>query len=341
MAVTLQQIAQAAGVSRGTVDRALNHRGRIDPQVAEKIKQIAKEAGYQPNRAGRALAMSKKSVKIGVLVQAAGTPFMKEVMKGILDAKEEVERLGAEVLLYTIDELDAVKAVEALQEMKTAGCGAVALVPMDDRRLRETINAFSEEQIPVITFNSDVADSKRLCFVGQNTFQSGRVAAGLMAEILPACAKVLIISGHPSSDGHKNRTRGFTKELKQIRPDVRMLDIQYAFDDDGMAELITGGMIKEYPDLEGIYLAASGVQGVCRALCKAGFADRVRVISNDLTKQNLQCLAEGNIRFLIGQNGYRQGYEPVSLLFHKLLDGKNPREEFLYTELVIKTKYNI
>ena len=71
MAVTLQQIAQAAGVSRGTVDRALNHRGRIDPQVAEKIKQIAKEAGYQPNRAGRALAMSKKSVKIGVLVQAA------------------------------------------------------------------------------------------------------------------------------------------------------------------------------------------------------------------------------------------------------------------------------
>ena len=234
MAVTLQQIAQAAGVSRGTVDRALNHRGRIDPQVAEKIKQIAKEAGYQPNRAGRALAMSKKSVKIGVLVQAAGTPFMKEVMKGILDAKEEVERLGAEVLLYTIDELDAVKAVEALQEMKTAGCGAVALVPMDDRRLRETINAFSEEQIPVITFNSDVADSKRLCFVGQNTFQSGRVAAGLMAEILPACAKVLIISGHPSSDGHKNRTRGFTKELKQIRPDVRMLDIQYAFDDDGI-----------------------------------------------------------------------------------------------------------
>ena len=35
MAVTLQQIAEAAGVSRGTVDRAMNNRGRINPEVAD------------------------------------------------------------------------------------------------------------------------------------------------------------------------------------------------------------------------------------------------------------------------------------------------------------------
>ena len=46
MAVTLQQIAEAAGVSRGTVDRALNNRGRIRPEVEEKIKKIAQEMGY-------------------------------------------------------------------------------------------------------------------------------------------------------------------------------------------------------------------------------------------------------------------------------------------------------
>ena len=42
MAVTMQQIADLAGVSRGTVDRALNDRGRIRPEVAEKIKMIDK-----------------------------------------------------------------------------------------------------------------------------------------------------------------------------------------------------------------------------------------------------------------------------------------------------------
>ena len=54
MAVTMQQIADLAGVSRGTVDRALNNRGRIRPEVAEKIKMIAKELGYQPNIAAKA-----------------------------------------------------------------------------------------------------------------------------------------------------------------------------------------------------------------------------------------------------------------------------------------------
>ena len=52
MRVTLNQIAEAAGVSRGTVDRALNHRGRINPEVAERILRIAKEMGYRRNLAG-------------------------------------------------------------------------------------------------------------------------------------------------------------------------------------------------------------------------------------------------------------------------------------------------
>ena len=48
MRVTIQQIADKAGVSRGTVDRALNNRGRIAPEVAEKIRNIAEELGYTP-----------------------------------------------------------------------------------------------------------------------------------------------------------------------------------------------------------------------------------------------------------------------------------------------------
>ena len=46
MAVTIQQIAERAGVSRGTVDRALNNRGRINPEVAEMVKKTAEEMGY-------------------------------------------------------------------------------------------------------------------------------------------------------------------------------------------------------------------------------------------------------------------------------------------------------
>ena len=40
---TLKDIAAAAGVSIGTVDRALKDRGRVNPQVAQHIKDLAKE----------------------------------------------------------------------------------------------------------------------------------------------------------------------------------------------------------------------------------------------------------------------------------------------------------
>lgn len=341
MAVTLQQIAEAAGVSRGTVDRALNNRGRINAEVADRIRRIADEMGYQPNRAGRALAMSRRSITIGVIIQAANTPFMEKVIEGAEAAREEVGRLGADVIVHKIDDFDAGEAIVAMHELKRRGCNGIAVVPVDDAKLKETVDELADEGIPVVTFNSDIDGSKRLCFVGQNTYQSGRAAAGLMADILPASGKVLVISGYPAAYGHKNRTRGFQKEFAMLREDIQVLDVQYAFDDNHMAEMITRRMLKEYEDLTGIYLAASGVQGVCKALEELGMEDKVKIISNDLTAQNIQYLKEGKIRFLIGQDGYRQGYEPVMLLFEKIFDGKGPEKEFAYTEIVIKTRYNL
>lgn len=341
MAVTLQQIAEAAGVSRGTVDRAMNNRGRINPEVADRIRRIAEEMGYQPNRAGRALAMSKRSITIGVVIQASDTPFMEKVIEGAEDAKAEVERLGADVLIRKIEDFDAEKAVSIMRELKREGCNGIAVVPMDDEKLKKTIDELADDGIPVITFNSDMEESKRMCFVGQDTYQSGKVAAGLMADILPAGGKVLVISGYPTAYGHKNRTKGFLKEFTELREDIQVLDVQYAFDDNRKAERITYDVLKECKDLAGIYLAASGVQGVCKALEESGMGEKVKVISNDLTTQNVQYLKEGKIRFLIGQDGYRQGYEPVMMLFEKTFDGKEPEREFAYTEIVIKTKYNL
>ena len=62
--VTIKEIAQMAGVSRGTVDRVLNNRGRVSEENARRIREIARSLGYQPNKAGIALAAQKKKLKI-------------------------------------------------------------------------------------------------------------------------------------------------------------------------------------------------------------------------------------------------------------------------------------
>ena len=211
MPVTLQQIAEAAGVSRGTVDRALKNRGRVNAEVAERIRKIAKEMGYQPSRAGRALAMAKKNVKIAVILQSVQTPFMNLVLEGVLAAKQEVESLGGSVEVFPVKGVDAQSVMEIMDKLYEEQYSGIALVPSEDSVLKNKIRQFAEEyEIPIVTLNSDVEDTKRLCYVGQNGIQSGRTAAGLMGEIIGEKGQVVVISGHISNPSLNNRARGFS-----------------------------------------------------------------------------------------------------------------------------------
>ena len=81
MAVTAQQIAELAGVSRGTVDRALHNRGRVNPEVAAKIHKIAAELGYKPNLIGQALVKSRREFKLGAIL-GRGTDHARKPRSG-------------------------------------------------------------------------------------------------------------------------------------------------------------------------------------------------------------------------------------------------------------------
>ena len=60
MPITIKEIAKLAGVSIGTVDRALHNRGRAKPELAMRINQIAQENGFEPGR-----ALARNPTRIG------------------------------------------------------------------------------------------------------------------------------------------------------------------------------------------------------------------------------------------------------------------------------------
>ena len=124
MAVTLAEIAALAGVSRGTVDRALNDRGRVDPKVAARVRRIAAERGYRPNRAGRMLARAKNPIRIGVIVQSVETMFMHTVFEEIERASAHFTTTGAEVLVRPLDGVDAQQQLDVIDELLGQACRA-------------------------------------------------------------------------------------------------------------------------------------------------------------------------------------------------------------------------
>ena len=342
MGVTIRQIAEAAGVSRGTVDRALNNRGRIKPEVAERIKKIAEDMGYRPNQLGRALSMSKNNIKIGVILQASETPFMHEVLLGVEKAKEEVDHLGGTVLVCKIPHISVKDTLEAMDFMREQGVSALAMVPAEEPAIKEKIRELSmEHHIPVVTLNSDVPDTGRLCFVGQNGFQCGREAAGLMGELMNGKGQVAVISGYSTNPSLSSRVEGFSSEMQQKYPKIQLLGPEYCFEDNEKSEKITDQLLKTYPDLKAIYITSHGESGVCNSLCKHGKAGKIKMIANDFLGENYELMRKGYINFLIGQDASIQGYEPVMILFRLLFNGEKPERERMYTEVYIRNVYTI
>lgn len=342
MAVTLQQIAEKAGVSRGTVDRALNNRGRIRPEVAENIREIARQMGYQPNKAGRAMAMAKKGLKIAVIAQSVETPFMKGVIKGIEVAKNEVEGLGGTLEIHKIKGIDAGRVINIMEKLRKKEFHAIALMPSDDQLLRRTIDKFVQEyEIPIVTFNADLEDTKRICFVGQDAIQSGRAAAGLLGEIVGESGKVCILSGNENNKALNNRLAGFAGEMRDKFPEIEVLEPRYTYDDDWVAEKIMEEILDNHCDIKGVYITGHGEKGVCECLRRKKLNRKIKVVANDLVKENLPYLENGSINFLIGQDPFAQGFEPTMILYRLLFEGIKPEKELQYTDIVIKTKYNI
>jgi DNA-binding LacI/PurR family transcriptional regulator len=62
MAITLKQIAKLAGVSLTTASRVINGFPGVKPLTRERVLQIIRQYGYQPNPVARSLA-SRRSRK--------------------------------------------------------------------------------------------------------------------------------------------------------------------------------------------------------------------------------------------------------------------------------------
>ena len=341
MAVTIQQIAERANVSRGTVDRALNNRGRINPEVAERIMQIADEMGYVP-REKRKNAAKKKTIKIGVITQLAKASFMLEINRGIQQAREELKDWGVEILLKEGLSVDEEEQARAIDELAAQGIQGLALMPVDCDRIREKINWLTEEKkIPVVTFNSDIVGTKRSCFVGMDNRRSGKTAAGLMGLMTRGIGKVLIITGYFGNVVNNSRVDGFIEEVKKEYPDLEIAGVQGSFDETAEVERIIENSMINIPGINGIFVVSGGQAGVKMAFEKLGLERRPYVVIYDQTPKNEKTIKEGTVDFLIDQNGFFQGYRPLYILTNMLTKHVMPEEEYLFTEINIKTKYNL
>ena len=220
---TIKEIAALAGVSRGTVDRVLNDRGAVNPETAEKIRKIAKELDYKPNRAGLVLAAQKKRLKLGVILFSTGNPFFQDVLSGIDEKAEELANYNCTVITKQIS-FGVEAQLQTIDELLAEEVNGIAMTPYNDARIRNRINALYEQGIPVVTLNTDIENSRRLAYVGSNYTRSGATAAGLLQLMTSGTVNIGIVTGSSNILCHTERIAGFMKTLVPYRDRIHVID---------------------------------------------------------------------------------------------------------------------
>jgi len=116
---TIKDIAQKACVSSATVSNALNNKGRLNIATKQKILNISKMLGYEPNIVAKALSM-KKSKVIGVFITDITNEYYAQVLEGIEDLANKNGYIV--VLVNTHNDLKKEqKEVETLTRLFTEG----------------------------------------------------------------------------------------------------------------------------------------------------------------------------------------------------------------------------
>lgn len=336
MAVTIQQIADRTGVSRGTVDRALNGRGRINKEVAQRICQTAEEMGYVRKK------RRKPGFRIGIVTQLAESPFMQEVNRGIREAEKQLLAQNVKIVLKEGLLVDEKEQLKVLEQLESEGIDALAVMPADSEAIRSKLDQMIEKKgIPVVTFNSDIIGTKRSCYVGLDNHRSGRAAAGLMSQMNKERGRMLVITGYFMNRVSNSRVDGFVGEIKESFPGLELAGVHGSFDNAEEVENIIVKAMRDMPDITGIFVISGGQEGIRRAFEKLRLKKRPHTIIYDLTPSNRKLLEEDVVDFLIDQEAFAQGYRPPLILAEILSNGGKAKKEFYYTDIVIKTKYNL
>lgn len=341
MAVTQQQIADLAGVPRSTVARILNNYPNVNPETAARVRKIADEMGYIPNRAGSLLQRAKRPIRLGVVIHAAHTTFMKNLISEVETARSMAAQNGAELLVYPIESMDGVMQLKTLEMLEQQGIDGLMLSPTQDPRICNKINDFTERNIPVVTFNTDMPESNRLCYVGQNSYLGGRTCAGLVNLLLGGRGKALVVTGSREIHSLGERMQGFLDEMQEVYQGVEVLPPACCKEDHKIAyEIVYETLCKE-KEVGAIYFTTDGPAGACQAIADLGLMGKVHLVCHDMTVSNIRNMQAGCIDFLIDQNARAQATKPIQILLDKIISNINPEKECFYTHIDIRNQYNI
>jgi LacI family transcriptional regulator len=311
-------LAELANVSIGTVDRALHGRDGIKESTRQRILQIARQIGYTPNLAARALSAAKAGVRIGVCIPREIHFFYDQLWSGVLGEARRLAQLGIQFEYRPVRTLGE-EDTKAFKELLQTGVNGIVVTAGNPKGLSPLINDAEEKGIRVVCVSTDAPESHRSSIVCVDPWLNGCLAGELMGKSVPPNSKVAVVAGMLKALDHRKKTDGFSDAFPRHCPGGEIVSIVEGHEEEDESFQKTFKLLGRVPTLAGLYVNTVNCLPVCRALGARGLAGKVRLVTTDLFPEMAPYFQKGTISASIYQQPYRQGQIAVRVMADHLM----------------------
>ncbi len=345
MKITIKDIAKLAGVSRGTVDRALNDRGKIDPEKKRKILEIAEQNGYVKNIFASNLAHNTAIPVVIVLPNPKSDPFWQAPRLGIKKTINLAKSYGITIKSYDFDLFDKQSFCSSLDRAINDKPKAILTAPVYYKEFRRYLQIAQQNSIPFVCINSEIKDPDILCYIGQNSYQCGQLAGKLFDLTIGSKKKIAVITlGHDLKNAiHiEEKIKGLHDFNQENNCQSQILNFQIKeFDDVDNLTRFAHQILSEHSDIEGMFFTNSRAYRLINDVPEfKKFVNQITVIGFDLISQNIELLKSNSIDFLLNQDPARQGYlGMINILNYFVYNKHIETKQYLPVDVVVKENY--
>jgi len=213
---------------------------------------------------------------------------------------------------------DAEKQVAEIESLIQKGVDGLAISSVSTDALAPIIDRALAQGIPVVTFNTDNPNSKRLAFVGQDLVESGRIAGKLLAETLGGKGNVIITTLDAAAQWSIDREKGAREALGQY-PGIKILTTVTTGTEPQQIYGSVENAMQAHPNVDGILsLECCSTPAAGQYAQRNNLVGKVKIVGFDMLPETIKLVQGDVIAATIDQAPDKQSYEAVHLLLDTL-----------------------
>ena len=330
MPLTIADVAEAAGVSAATVDRALNGRGGVHARTRSRVMKAAESIGYVEGVASTRAA----PVRLAFVVPGGTNTFLATLGRALQAAGRATQDVA--VTVHRLDVYRPQMVADGLRRVAGDADG-IGVVALDHPAVREAIRDLAAQGRRVLTLVSDISDVPRVAYVGIDNRAAGRLAGHLLGRFLTSPrGEVALFAGSLGYRGHEEREMGFRRICAEDFPGLEPLPTREIEDDSSQAYAAARAVLARHPALAGVYCIGGGVRGIAQALQERHRPDRVVFIGHELTEHTRRFLVSGVMDAVIDQDPAAEAARAVQLLAAAIHGEAAPAPAGLRTQAIFR-----